>query len=48
VGINPDDARLVRLGENAIWRLDQQRLVVRIARSTRRLATVDKELQVAR
>lgn len=36
------------MGENAIWRLDQAGLVVRIARSTRRLARVDKELRVAR
>jgi aminoglycoside phosphotransferase (APT) family kinase protein len=48
VGIDAGAARLVRLGENAIWRLDQAGLVVRIARSTRRLTTVDKELRVAR
>jgi hypothetical protein len=46
--VDAGDAQLVRLGENAIWRLDRAGLVVRIARSTRRLATVEKELAVAR
>jgi Ser/Thr protein kinase RdoA (MazF antagonist) len=48
IRIDPAGAQLIRLGENAIWRLDRAGLVVRIARSTRRLATVEKELQVAR
>jgi aminoglycoside phosphotransferase (APT) family kinase protein len=48
VGVDAGDAELLRLGENALWRLARAGLVVRIARSTQRLATVDKELRVAR
>jgi hypothetical protein len=39
---------LLRIGENAIWRLASEPVVVRIARTTERLPTVRKELCVAR
>lgn len=39
---------MLRIGENAIWRLGKVPLVVRIARATERLPTVRKELCVAR
>jgi aminoglycoside phosphotransferase (APT) family kinase protein len=47
IGIRGDDAELIRLGENAIFRLRQERIVVRIARSTSVLADAKKEVAVA-
>ena len=46
-GFTSDDAELLRLGENAIYRLAAAPIVVRIARSGR-LRRVEKELCVAR
>jgi Ser/Thr protein kinase RdoA (MazF antagonist) len=47
-GFSSDGAELLRLGENAIYRLGSVPVVVRIARSADRLARVQKELCVAR
>ncbi len=47
-GLSSDDAELLRLGENAIYRLASAPVVVRIARSADRLPRVEKELCVAR
>ena len=47
-GLNSDDAKLLRLGENAIFQLAGVPIVVRIARSADRLRRVQKELCVAR
>ena len=47
-GMASDDAELLRLGENAIYRLVSAPVVVRIARSADRLRRVKKELCVAR
>ncbi|MCX4094696.1 aminoglycoside phosphotransferase family protein [Nocardia sp. alder85J] len=43
-----DDARLLRMGENAIYALESAGVVARIARSDERLPRVEKELAVAR
>lgn len=43
-----EEAELLRLGENAIYRLSRAPVVVRIARSADRLARVRRELCVAR
>lgn len=42
------DARLLRLGENALFALPEIGIVVRVARSTEMIEKVDKELAVAR
>jgi Ser/Thr protein kinase RdoA (MazF antagonist) len=47
-GFSADSAELLRLGENAIWRLADAPVVVRIARSSEHLDRVRKELCVAR
>jgi len=47
-GLASEDAQLLRLGENAIYRLAAAPVVVRIARSADRLSRVEKELCVAR
>jgi Ser/Thr protein kinase RdoA (MazF antagonist) len=47
-GLSSDGAELLRLGENAIYRLAGAPVVVRIARSADRLGRVQKELCVAR
>jgi Ser/Thr protein kinase RdoA (MazF antagonist) len=47
-GLDGDGAELLRLGENAIYRLAAGDVVVRIARSADRLGRVGKELCVAR
>jgi Ser/Thr protein kinase RdoA (MazF antagonist) len=47
-GLSGDGAELLRLGENAIYRLAGAPVVVRIARSADRLGRVEKELCVAR
>lgn len=46
-GLASDGAELLRLGENAIYRLASEPVVVRIARSADRLGRVHKELSVA-
>ena len=48
VGLDPRGAELIRLGENAIFRLPQERVVVRIARSPDRWAIAAKEVGVSR
>jgi hypothetical protein len=48
VGLDPAGASMLRLGENAIYRLDRAPVVVRIARSLGKLAEVRKEVRVAR
>jgi hypothetical protein len=48
VGIDPNEAELIRLGENAIYRLSDTPLIVRIARSREMLDDVRKEMRVAR
>jgi aminoglycoside phosphotransferase (APT) family kinase protein len=47
MGVRCDDAELMRLGENAIFRLPHERMVVRIARSIDVLADAKKEVAVA-
>jgi len=47
-GLSSHGAELLRLGENAIYRLAGAPVVVRIARSADRLGRVEKELCVAR
>lgn len=47
-GFSSDGADLLRLGENAIYRLASAPVVVRIARSADRMGRVTKELCVAR
>jgi Phosphotransferase enzyme family len=47
-GLGSDGAELLRLGENAIYRLARAPVVVRIARSADRLVRVERELCVAR
>jgi Ser/Thr protein kinase RdoA (MazF antagonist) len=47
-GLSSDGAVLLRFGENAIYRLAADPVVVRIARSADRLAKVERELCVAR
>ena len=47
-GLSSDGAELLRLGENAIYQLATDPVVVRIARSTDRLPRVRRELCVAR
>ncbi|MGH3701819.1 MAG: aminoglycoside phosphotransferase family protein [Pseudonocardiaceae bacterium] len=48
VGLDGDDARLVRLGENALFHLPQDGVVVRIARSMDYWTDAEKEVDVAR
>ncbi|WP_219417148.1 phosphotransferase enzyme family protein [Pseudonocardia nigra] len=48
VGFDPDGAELLRLGENAIFRLDDSPVVVRIARGPDYRASAIKEVNVAR
>ena len=47
VGLSSKDAQLVRLGENAIYRLASDPVIVRIARSMDVLVDVKKEVAVA-
>ncbi len=47
-GLPGDGAQLLRLGENAMFRLRDQPLVVRIGRSMQRQPVMDRELCVAR
>jgi len=46
-GLSSDEAQLIRLGENAIFRLQRQRVVVRIARGIEFLKYAKKEVGVA-
>jgi Ser/Thr protein kinase RdoA (MazF antagonist) len=48
VGLPAGGAELMRLGENAIYRLRDAPVVVRIARTARFLATVRREVAAAR
>ena len=48
VGLNPAAASLMRLGENAVYLLPREAIVVRIARSMRSIDDVRKETRVAR
>jgi aminoglycoside phosphotransferase len=47
-GLSSDGAELLRLGENAVYRLARAPVVVKIARSADRLVRVERELCVAR
>lgn len=47
VGFDPDGAELIRLGENALYRLSTAPVVVRIARTINYLSTVTKEVHIA-
>lgn len=47
-GLSADGARLLRIGENAIYRLAHDPVVMRIARSAARMDTARRELCVAR
>lgn len=47
-GLDSDRARLIRLGENALFRLAAHPVVVRIARSTEYLSSVRGEVNVSR
>jgi len=46
-GLSSDGAQLIRLGENAIYRLQRQRVVVRIARGIEIFQDARKEVAVA-
>ncbi|MEZ0071664.1 phosphotransferase enzyme family protein [Planotetraspora sp. GP83] len=46
-GLDPAEAELLRLGENAIYQLASERVVLRIARGPERLPVAEKELCVA-
>ncbi|MBL1096184.1 aminoglycoside phosphotransferase family protein [Streptomyces coffeae] len=48
VGFNDDGAQLIRLGENALFRLAAHPVVVRIARSTEYLPSAKGEVEVSR
>ena len=48
VSLDPSGASMLRLGENAIYRLDSAPVIVRIARSVAKLDEVRKEIRVAR
>ncbi|MFF1421077.1 phosphotransferase [Streptomyces sp. NPDC058280] len=47
-GLDPDGARLLRLGENGLFRLAAHQVVVRIARSTEYLESAQGEVRVSR
>jgi Ser/Thr protein kinase RdoA (MazF antagonist) len=48
VGLDPAGASMLRLGENAMYRLESAPVVVRVARSLAKLDEVRKEIRVAR
>jgi hypothetical protein len=48
VGLNGDEAHLIRLGENALYRLDTPGVIVRIARSADYLPAVRRDVLVSR
>ncbi|CAG6396899.1 aminoglycoside phosphotransferase family protein [Streptomyces cocklensis] len=47
-GLGSDGARLIRLGENALFRLERHPIIVRIARSADYLASARLEVRVSR
>ncbi|MER5320858.1 aminoglycoside phosphotransferase family protein [Streptosporangium roseum] len=47
IGLSAEDARLLRLGENAIFQLSAEKVIVRIARSAEVLSDATKEVAVA-
>jgi len=47
-GPEPDGARLIRLGENALFRLERHSVIVRIARSVEYLDAARLEVRVSR
>lgn len=47
IGVSSENASLIRLGENALFRLPHHRIVVRIARNADVLADAAKEVAVA-
>ena len=47
-GLNGEGAELIRIGENAIYRLADPPIVVRITRPADRMSRVRKELCIAR
>lgn len=47
-GLTPENSELLRIGENAIYRLPADRIVIRIARSADRMGRAARELCVAR
>lgn len=48
VGLDADGARLIRLGENALFRLERRPVIVRVARSTEYLDAARLEVRVSR
>src|SRR4051812_46294989 len=48
VGLSADAARLIRLGENALFRLERHPVIVRIARSAEYLEDARREVRVSR
>lgn len=48
VGLNSDGAQLIRLGENALFRLASHPVIVRVARTVDYLPSVRKEVEVSR
>ncbi|MDW5325620.1 aminoglycoside phosphotransferase family protein [Plantactinospora sp. KLBMP9567] len=48
IGLDPTDAELVRLGENAIFRLLRGSIVARVARSAARLPNAEREIRISR
>ncbi len=48
VGLDPSKAQLIRIGENALYAMPSERLVVRIARSVDLLVRVQREVDTAR
>ncbi|MGW5350519.1 aminoglycoside phosphotransferase family protein [Streptomyces sp. NPDC004031] len=48
VGLASDGARLIRLGENALFRLERHAVIVRIARSAEYLDDARREVRVSR
>ena len=48
VGLATADAKLIRMGENAMFALHAEKIVVRIARTVERRERVERELAVAR
>jgi Ser/Thr protein kinase RdoA (MazF antagonist) len=48
IGLDPTDAELIRLGENAVFRLRTSPVVARVARDPSQLADADRLVRVAR
>lgn len=47
VGLVPDDVELLRLGDHAVFRIDDERIVSRVGRHADRLPSVRREVAVA-